>query len=94
MPSKLSKQEETNLSALKQEFIMTVFKNLVPTDEGKSIISKYSSTGKAQELWKKIEAHQKHQLSFSQGSVKTKQPNNYQSSLNKVKVNDIIHSLG
>ena len=67
-PSKLSKQEETNLSALKQEFIMTVFKNLVTTDEGKSIISKYSSTGKAQELWKKIEAHKQHQLSFSQDS--------------------------
>ena len=74
IPSKLSKQEETNLSALKQEFIMTVFKNLVTTDEGKPIISKYSSTGKAQELWKKIKSHQKHSLSLSHDSVKDKQP--------------------
>lgn len=52
--------DDHELFVLKQNYIMSVFKTHILTDQGKSIITTYTTTGKAQQVWKElVEYHKK-----------------------------------
>ena len=44
---------------LKKDYMMSVFKTHILTDQGKSIIATYTATGKAQQVWKELEIYHK-----------------------------------
>ena len=56
---KPSNQDEIALFVLKQNYMMSVFKTHILTDQGKSIIANYTATGKAQQVWKELEIYHK-----------------------------------
>jgi len=56
---KPSNQDEIALYVLKQNYMMSVFKTHILTDQGKSIIANYTATGKAQQVWKELEIYHK-----------------------------------
>lgn len=51
--------DEKDLFLLKKNYMMSVFKNHILTDKGKSIIATHMTAGEAQKLWKKLVNHSK-----------------------------------
>ena len=46
--------DEKDLFLLKKNYMMSVFKNHILTDKGKSIIATHTATGEAQKVWKEL----------------------------------------
>ena len=51
--------DEKNLFKLKKNYMMSVFKNHILTDKGKSIIATYTATGEAKKVWKDLVEYHK-----------------------------------
>ena len=52
-------KDEKDLFLLKKNYMMSVFKNHILTDKGKSIVATHTSTGEAQKVWKELVEYHK-----------------------------------